>query len=79
VKAAISETLRAKELRFQIKIPWLRTQCKFVTPMGQAHSNAHKLPSVLVLEKKKHIYIGFCHALSNAYKPAKGGRPQFSY
>jgi len=55
MNAEISETVRARLLRFGMQIPELLTQRKFVSAMCHAHSNAHKppktvAPTVLMLE-----------------------------
>jgi len=55
MNAVISETIRARILRFGVQIPELHTQRKFVSAMFHAHSYAHKppktvAPTVLMLE-----------------------------
>jgi len=55
MNAEISETIRARLLRFGVQIPELLTQRKFVSAICHAHSNAHKppktvAPTVLMLE-----------------------------
>jgi len=55
MNAEISETIRARLLRFGVQIPELHTQRMFVSVECQAHSNAHKppktvAPTVLMLE-----------------------------
>jgi len=55
MNAGISETIRARLLRFVVQIPERKTQRKFVSAMCHAHSNAHKppktvAPTVLMLE-----------------------------
>jgi len=57
MNAEISETIRARLLRFGVEISELLTQRKFVSAGCHAHSNAHKepntvAPTVLMLEKK---------------------------
>jgi len=53
LESEISETMRARLLRFGVQIP--DTQRKFVSAMCHAHSYAHKppktvVPTVLMLE-----------------------------
>jgi len=55
MNAEISETIRARILRFGVQIPELLTHRKFVSAKCHAHSNAHKppktvAPTVLMLE-----------------------------
>jgi len=57
MNAEISETIRARLLRFGMQIPEFLTQRKFDSAMCHAHSNAHKppktvAPTVLMLEEK---------------------------
>jgi len=57
MNAEISETIRARLSRFDLQIPELLTQGKFVSAMCHGHSNAHKPPktvasTVLMLEYK---------------------------
>jgi len=47
MNAEISETIRAKLLRFGMQIPELLTQRKFVSAMSHAHSKAHKPPKTV--------------------------------
>jgi len=56
MNAEISETLRARLLRFCMQIPELLTQRKFVSAMCHAHFNAHKppdpvAPTIFMIEK----------------------------
>jgi len=55
MNAEISETIKARLLRFGMQIPELLTQRKFVSAASHAHSNAHNPPktvayTVLMLE-----------------------------
>jgi len=55
LESEISETMRARLLRFGVHIPELLTQRKFVSAMCHAHSYAHKppitvAPTVLMLK-----------------------------
>jgi len=57
MNAEISETIRARLLRFGVQIPELLTQRKFVSAECHTHSNAHKppklvAPTIFMLEKK---------------------------
>jgi len=57
MNAEISETIRARLLRFGVQIPELLTLRKFVSAECHAHSNALKppktmAPTVLMLEYK---------------------------
>jgi len=57
MNAEISETMRARLLRFGVQIPELLTQRKFVSVECHDHSNAHKppksvAPTVLMLDRK---------------------------
>jgi len=56
MNAEISETIRARLLRFGVQIPELLTQRMFASAKCHAHSNTHKppktvAPTVLMLEK----------------------------
>jgi len=56
MSAEISETIRARLLRFGVQIPELLTQRKFVSAECHAHSIAHKppktvAPTVFILEQ----------------------------
>jgi len=55
MNAEISETIRARLLRFGMQTPELLTQCKFVSAMCHVHFYTHKppkngAPTVLMLE-----------------------------
>jgi len=57
MNAEISETIRARLLRFGMQIPKLLTQRKFGSAMCHAHSYAYKppktvAPTILILEYK---------------------------
>jgi len=50
MNAEISETIKARLLRFGMQIPELLTQRKFVLAMCHAYSNAHKPPKLWLLQ-----------------------------
>jgi len=57
MNAEISETIRARLLRFGVQIPELLTQRKFISAECHAHSNAHKplkpvTPTIFMLDIK---------------------------
>jgi len=66
MNAEISETVRARLLRFGVQIPALLS--KFVSVECHAHSNAHKPGKFVSVE---------CHAHSNAHKPSNCGSYSF--
>jgi len=47
MNSEISETIKARLLRFGMQMPELLTQRKFVSAMCHAHSNAHKPPKTV--------------------------------
>jgi len=43
----ISETIKARKMRYKIKIPYPRTQRKFYTQIYHSHFNDHESPSTV--------------------------------
>jgi len=87
MNAEISETIRARLLRFGVQIPELLTQRKFVSAECHAHSNAHcgsnsfdgriKILTEMYCSQQ---YLSIdpkkvCHAYFNAHKPPKPVTP----
>jgi len=65
MNAEISETIRARLLRFGVQIPDFSVEC-------HAHSNAHKPPKTVAPTV---LISAECHAHSNAHKPLKPVTP----